>query len=191
MGDAAGTGVVDPQEAVDQLFGAGRARVVDAATRTTVTEREVVLVNGVAVQLVGEDGDQLRAALLSGKLPDHALVSRLLASVLGADLRGLTKLETDLTVSSQVTTRDTLTVHRAGRLLDQRSSETRLDTRLEGHSRDTLPSARTASPTAAAAAAASVPPPKHRPQRPLLYLHLHLLLQPLLPQFLPLPTPPF
>lgn len=152
--------MVDPQEAVDQLFGAGRARVVDADTRTTVTEREVVLVNGVAVQLVGEDGDQLRAALLSGKLPDHALVSRLLASVLGADLRGLTKLETDLTVTSQVTTRDTLTVHRAGRLLDQRSSETRLDTRLEGHCRDTVPPPRTSSPSPAAAA------PVHPSQAP-------------------------
>ncbi|XP_071544724.1 ras-GEF domain-containing family member 1B-like isoform X9 [Panulirus ornatus] len=143
MGDAGGTGVVgpqvDPQEAVDQLFGAGRARVVDAVTSTKVTEQEVILVNGVPVQLVGEDGDALKAALLSGRLPDQALVNRVLASVLGAELRGVTKVESNLTMTSRVTTKDTLTVHQNGRVVDERSSETHLDTRLQGHCADTLP----------------------------------------------------
>ncbi|XP_064098489.1 uncharacterized protein LOC135209677 [Macrobrachium nipponense] len=133
MGDSGGTaGVVgphvDPQEAVDQLFGAGRARVVDAVTSTRVTEREVILVNGVPVQLVGDDGDALKAALLAGRLPDQALVNRVLASVLGADLRGVTKVESNLKMTSRVTTKDTLTVHQNGRVVDERSSESHLDT---------------------------------------------------------------
>lgn len=129
---------VDPQEAVDQLFGAGRARVVDAVTSTRVTEREVILVNGVPVQLVGEDGDALKAALLAGRLPDQALVNRVLASVLGAELRGVTKVESNLTMTSRVTTKDTLTVHQNGRVVDERSSESHLDTRLQGQCADTL-----------------------------------------------------
>ncbi|KAK8727697.1 hypothetical protein OTU49_017477, partial [Cherax quadricarinatus] len=139
MGDAGGTGVVDPQEAVDQLFGAGRARVVDAVTSTKVTEREMILVNGVPVQLVGEDGEALKAALLAGRLPDQALVNRVLASVLGAELRGVTKVESNLTMTSRVTTRDTLTVHQNGRIVDERSTESHLDTSLHGTCADTLP----------------------------------------------------
>lgn len=142
MEDSGGAGVVgpqvDPQEAVDQLFGAGRARVVDAVTSTRVTEREVILVNGVPVQLVGEDGDALKAALLAGRLPDQALVNRVLASVLGAELRGVTKVESNLTMTSRVTTKDTLTVHQNGRVVDERSSESHLDTRLQGQCADTL-----------------------------------------------------
>ncbi|CAL4109532.1 unnamed protein product, partial [Meganyctiphanes norvegica] len=132
------SGVVDPQVAVDELFGAGRAKVVDAVTNTRVTEREVILVNGVPVQLVGEDGEALKAALLAGRLPDQALINRVLASVLGQELRGVQKVESSLTMTSRVTTKDTLIVHQNGKVLDERSTESTQDTRLQGSSTDML-----------------------------------------------------
>ena len=130
---------MDPQEAVDQLFGAGRAKVVDAVTSTRVTEREIILVNGVPVQLVGEDGEALKEALLAGKLPDQSILNRVLASVLGGELKGVSKLESTFTMTSKTTTKDTMTVHHNGKIVDERTAETRSQTQLTGHSEDTFP----------------------------------------------------
>ncbi|XP_042866456.1 putative protein TPRXL [Penaeus japonicus] len=41
-------------------------------------------------------------------------------------------------MTSRVTTKDTLTVHQNGRVVDERSSESHLDTRLQGQCADTL-----------------------------------------------------
>ncbi|XP_068236709.1 serine/arginine repetitive matrix protein 4-like [Palaemon carinicauda] len=41
-------------------------------------------------------------------------------------------------MTSRVTTKDTLTVHQNGRVVDERSSESHLDTSLQGHCADTL-----------------------------------------------------
>ncbi|KAF2367352.1 hypothetical protein FHG87_001898, partial [Trinorchestia longiramus] len=129
---------VDAQEAVDRLFGAGRAKVIDAVTSTKVTEHEVILVNGTPVQLVGADGEALKRALLEGRLPDQSILNKVLASVLGPDLKGVTKMESSVTVSSKVTTRDTLTVHHNGRVIDERTAENKYDTVLQGHIDDTF-----------------------------------------------------
>ncbi|XP_018013701.1 ras-GEF domain-containing family member 1B isoform X3 [Hyalella azteca] len=132
------TSTVDAQEAVDRLFGVGRAKVVDAITSTKVTEHEVILVNGTPVQLVGPDGDALKKALLEGRLPDQSIINKVLASVLGPELKGVTKMESSVTVSSKVTTRDTLTVHHNGKVIDERTAENKYDTVLQGHIDDTF-----------------------------------------------------
>ena len=111
--------------------------MVDAVSSTKVTEHEVILVNGTPVQLVGEDGEALKRALLEGRLPDQSILNRVLSSVLGCELKGVAKVESNVTMTSKVTTRDTLTVHHNGKVVDERTAESKYDTVLQGHINDT------------------------------------------------------
>lgn len=130
------TAAVGAQETVDRLFGVGRAKVVDTITSTKVTEHEVILVNGTPVQLVGPDGEALKRALIEGRLPDQSVLNRVLSSVLGSELKGVAKVESNVTMSSKVTTKDTLTVHHNGKLVDERIAESKYDTILQGNIND-------------------------------------------------------
>jgi len=85
----------------------------------------VLLVNGVPVSLDGDDGAAIKRALLRGDVPDCDLLNQIL--VRAGILRAPVHLETNLSVKSTVVTREEVTVARAGRVVDERSRETKED----------------------------------------------------------------
>ncbi|XP_037084058.1 ras-GEF domain-containing family member 1B-like isoform X2 [Pollicipes pollicipes] len=119
----------DAQAAVDGIFGAGRAQVVDVQTSTVVREEEVIFINGVQVKLIGDEGAAIRHALTTGTVPNPGVLSQLLVrngilNFRAAAFRGAT-VETALDVNTSVTTRDTMLVHQQGRVVDRRSQQSR------------------------------------------------------------------
>lgn len=112
------------QETVESILGKG-AVVVDCEKKSSVKEEEVLLVNGVPVSLDGDDGAAIKRALLRGDVPDCDLLNQIL--VRAGILRAPVHLETNLSVKSTVVTREEVTVARAGRVVDERSRETKED----------------------------------------------------------------
>lgn len=112
------------QETVESILGKG-AVVVDCEKKSSVKEEEVLLVNGCPVSLDGDDGAAIKRALLRGDVPDCDLLNQIL--VRAGILRAPVHLETNLSVKSTVVTREEVTVARAGRVVDERSRETKED----------------------------------------------------------------
>lgn len=112
------------QETVESILGKG-AVVVDCEKKSTVKEEEVLLINGCPVSLDGDDGAAIKRALLRGDVPDCNLLNQIL--VRAGILRAPVHLETNLSVKSTVVTREEVTVARAGRVVDERSRETKED----------------------------------------------------------------
>lgn len=112
------------QETVESILGKG-AVVVDCEKKSSVKEEEVLLVNGRPVALDGDDGAAIKRALLRGDVPDCELLNQIL--VRAGILRAPVHLETNLSVKSSVVTREEVTVARAGRVVDERSRETKED----------------------------------------------------------------
>lgn len=112
------------QETVESILGKGVV-VVDCEKKSSVKEEEVLLVNGCPVSLDGDDGAAIKRALLRGDVPDCDLLNQIL--VRAGILRAPVHLETNLSVKSTVVTREEVTVARAGRVVDERSRETKED----------------------------------------------------------------
>lgn len=112
------------QETVESILGKGVV-VVDCEKKSSVKEEEVLLVNGCPVSLDGDDGAAIKRALLRGDVPDCDLLNQIL--IRAGILRAPVQLETNLSVKSTVVTREEVTVARAGRVVDERSRETKED----------------------------------------------------------------
>lgn len=114
----------DILKTVESMLGPN-VRIVDCEKVSTVREEEVLLINGVPIQLDGEDGAAIRSALLTGTVPPCDLLNQLLfrAGIVSHPVR----LDTSLSVTSTLVTREEVTVARDGRVLDERSTETKED----------------------------------------------------------------
>ncbi|XP_025417593.1 uncharacterized protein LOC112688552 [Sipha flava] len=112
------------QETVESILGKGVV-VVDCEKKSSVKEEEVLLVNGCPVSLDGDDGAAIKRAMLRGDVPDCDLLNQILLRA--GILRAPVHLETNLSVKSTVVTREEVTVARAGRVVDERSRETKED----------------------------------------------------------------
>lgn len=113
---------VELQEKVESILGQG-IRMLDVEKKTTYKSEEVLLINGVAVPLVGADGDIIRQALLSGQVPPSDVLNSLLISA--GIWRHPVRLQTELTVKQTTLNRDAITVSRNGRVVDERLKETK------------------------------------------------------------------
>ncbi len=113
---------VELRETVESILGQG-IRMLDVEKKTTYKSEEVLLINGVAVPLVGADGDIIRQALLSGQVPPSDVLNSLLISA--GIWRHPVRLQTELTVKHTTLNRDAITVSRNGRVVDERLKETK------------------------------------------------------------------
>ena len=113
---------VELRETVESILGQG-IRMLDVEKKTTYKSEEVLLINGVAVPLVGADGDVIRQALLSGQVPPSDVLNSLLISA--GIWRHPVRLQTELTVKQTTLNRDAITVSRNGRVVDERLKETK------------------------------------------------------------------
>jgi hypothetical protein len=113
---------VELRETVESILGQG-IRMLDVEKKTTYKSEEVLLINGVAVPLVGADGDIIRQALLSGQVPPSDVLNSLLISA--GIWRHPVRLQTELTVKQTTLNRDAITVSRNGRVVDERLKETK------------------------------------------------------------------
>lgn len=114
----------DILKTVESMLGPN-VRIVDCEKVSTVREEEVLLINGVPIQLDGEDGAAIRSALLTGTVPPCDLLNQLLFRA--GIVRHPVRLDTSLSVTSTLVTREEVTVARDGRILDERSTETKED----------------------------------------------------------------
>lgn len=113
---------VELRETVESILGQG-IRLLDVEKKTSYKSEEVLLINGVAVPLVGADGDIIRQALLSGQVPPSDVLNSLLISA--GIWRHPVRLQTELTVKQTTLNRDAITVSRNGRVVDERLKETK------------------------------------------------------------------
>ena len=113
---------VELRETVESILGKG-IRMLDVEKKTTYKSEEVLLINGVAVPLVGADGDVIRQALLSGQVPPSDVLNSLLISA--GIWRHPVRLQTELTVKQTTLNRDAITVSRNGHVVDERLKETK------------------------------------------------------------------
>lgn len=112
------------QETVEALLGKD-VKVIDCEKKSSIKEEEVLLVNGYPVTLDGEDGVAIKDALLRGDIPNCQSLNQILVRV--GILKAPVKLETNLSVKSNVVTREEVTVARGGQVVDERSRETKED----------------------------------------------------------------
>ena len=110
------------RETVESLLGKG-IRVLDVEKNTQVKNEEVLLINGTPVPLVGEEGDVIRQALLSGTAPPIELLNQLLISA--GIWRHPVRVETSLTVKNTTLNKDTVVVSKNGVVVDERVRETK------------------------------------------------------------------
>lgn len=112
---------------VHSIFGKG-VKIVDCEKTASVRQEEVLLINGIPVQLDGlavDDADAIKAALLTGQMPSVDLLNQLLYQA--GLLQQSVQLETTLSVKSSMVTTEEVSVSRDGRVLDERISETKED----------------------------------------------------------------
>ncbi|XP_031356877.1 ras-GEF domain-containing family member 1B-like isoform X2 [Photinus pyralis] len=114
----------DPEikETVEQILGKG-AKVVDCEKKSSIKEEEILLINGVPVTLEGRDGRAIKEALITGQVPPCDLLNTLLIKT--GILKAPVKLDTSLSVKSTTVTKEEVTVSRAGKIVDERSRETK------------------------------------------------------------------
>ncbi|KAI4487841.1 hypothetical protein M0802_011777 [Mischocyttarus mexicanus] len=124
FGDLTGTGMDDHeiQSTVESILGPG-VKVVDCEKKSCVREEEVLLINGVPIPLEGPDGVAIREAMITGQVPPCDLLNQIL--VKAGILRAPVRLETSLSVKSSIVTKEEVTVARGGKVVDERSRETK------------------------------------------------------------------
>lgn len=110
------------QETVESILGKG-AKVVDCEKQSSIKEEEVLYINGIPVPLEGRDGVAIKQALITGQVPPCDLLNALLIKT--GILTAPVKLDTSLTVKSTTVTKEEVTVHRDGKIVDERSRETK------------------------------------------------------------------
>lgn len=110
------------QETVESILGKG-AKVVDCEKKSTIKEEEVLYINGIPVTLEGRDGLAIKQALITGQVPPCDLLNTLLIKT--GILKAPVKLDTSLSVKSTTVTKEEVKVSRAGKVVDERSRETK------------------------------------------------------------------
>ena len=110
------------QETVESILGKG-ARVVDCEKKSSIKEEEVLFINGIPVTLEGTDGLAIKQALMTGQVPPCDLLNTLLIKT--GILKAPVKLDTSLSVKSTTVTKEEVTVSRDGKVVDERSRETK------------------------------------------------------------------
>ncbi|KAF2903199.1 hypothetical protein ILUMI_03001, partial [Ignelater luminosus] len=110
------------QETVEQILGKG-VKVVDCEKKSSIKEEEVLLINGIPVTLEGKDGRAIKEALITGQVPPCDLLNTLLIKT--GILKAPVKLDTSLSVKSTTVTKEEVTVSRDGKIVDERSRETK------------------------------------------------------------------
>ncbi|CAK9795618.1 hypothetical protein ANTQUA_LOCUS428, partial [Anthophora quadrimaculata] len=110
------------QSTVESILGPG-VKVVDCEKKSSMREEEVLLINGVPIPLEGPDGVAIREAMITGQVPPCDLLNQIL--VKAGILRAPVRLETSLSVKSSIVTKEEVTVARGGKVVDERSRETK------------------------------------------------------------------
>ncbi|XP_049819185.1 ras-GEF domain-containing family member 1B-like isoform X4 [Aethina tumida] len=110
------------QETVESILGKG-AKVLDCEKKSSIKEEEVLYINGIPVTLEGRDGLAIKQALVTGQVPPCDLLNTLLIKT--GILKAPVKLDTSLSVKSTTVTKEEVTVSRAGKVVDERSRETK------------------------------------------------------------------
>ncbi|KAK9752830.1 RasGEF domain [Popillia japonica] len=110
------------QETVESILGKG-AKVVDCEKKSSIREEEVLFINGMPVTLEGRDGIAIKQALMTGQIPSCDLLNTLLIKT--GILKAPVKLDTSLSVKSTTVTKEEVTVSRDGKVVDERSRETK------------------------------------------------------------------
>ncbi|KRT78642.1 hypothetical protein AMK59_7424 [Oryctes borbonicus] len=110
------------QETVESILGKG-VKVVDCEKKSSIKEEEVLFINGMPVPLEGRDGMAIRQALMTGQIPSCDLLNTLLIKT--GILKAPVKLDTSLSVKSTTVTKEEVTVCRDGKIIDERSRETK------------------------------------------------------------------
>ncbi|XP_055922024.1 ras guanine nucleotide exchange factor M-like [Eupeodes corollae] len=109
---------------VHSIFGKS-VKIVDCEKTSSVSQEEVLLINGIPVTLDGHDSEEIKNALLTGQVPSVELLNQLLYQA--GILKQSVQLETSLSVKSSMVTTEEVSVARGGQIVDGRSSETRED----------------------------------------------------------------
>ncbi|KAK9880780.1 hypothetical protein WA026_013107 [Henosepilachna vigintioctopunctata] len=110
------------QETVESILGKG-VKVVDCEKKSAIKEEEVLFINGMPVALEGNDGLAIKQALITGQVPPCDLLNTLLIKT--GILKAPVKLDTSLSVKSTTVTKEEVTVSREGKIIDERSRETK------------------------------------------------------------------
>lgn len=99
--------------------------IVDCEKTSSVREEEVLLINGIPIQLNENDSIAIKKALITGEVPPCDLLNQLLFRA--GIMRQAVHLETSLSVKSSIVTTEEVTIARDGQILDERSTETKED----------------------------------------------------------------
>ncbi|XP_076263599.1 ras-GEF domain-containing family member 1B-like isoform X2 [Rhynchophorus ferrugineus] len=110
------------QETVESILGKG-VKVVDCEKKSSIKEEEVLFINGIPVTLEGRDGIAIKEALITGQVPPCDLLNKLLIN--SGILKAPVKLDTSLSVKSTTVIKEEVTVSRDGKIIDERSRETK------------------------------------------------------------------
>lgn len=110
------------QETVESILGKG-VKVVDCEKKSTIKQEEVLFINGIPVALEGRDGLAIKQAMITGQVPPCDLLNTLLIKT--GILKAPVKLDTSLSVKSTTVTKEEVTVSRDGKIVDERSCETK------------------------------------------------------------------
>lgn len=109
---------------VESMLGKN-VEIVDCEKTSSVREEEVLLINGIPIQLDEHDSIAIKKALITGEVPPCDLLNQLLFRA--GIMRQAVHLETSLSVKSSIITTEEVTIARDGRILDERSTETKED----------------------------------------------------------------
>lgn len=109
---------------VESMLGKN-VEIVDCEKTSSVREEEVLLINGIQIQLDEDDSIAIKKALMTGEVPPCDLLNQLLFRA--GIMRQPVHLETSLSVKSSIVTTEEVTIARDGRILDERSTETKED----------------------------------------------------------------
>lgn len=122
------------QEKVESLVGKG-TRVLDCEKNQSFQTEEVLLVNGFPVPLVGEQGQIIKAALLSGQVPPGDLLNEIL--IKAGILKNPVELEATCNVKTTTKTTEVMTLRdKNGILLDERMKEVEEDNQYQSTSKE-------------------------------------------------------
>ncbi|XP_050312453.1 ras-GEF domain-containing family member 1B-like isoform X2 [Anthonomus grandis grandis] len=110
------------QETVEAILGKG-VKVVDCEKKSSIREEEVLYINGIPVALEGREGLAIKEALITGQVPPCDLLNKLLID--SGILKAPVKLDTSLSVTSTTVIKEEVTVSRDGKIVDERSRETK------------------------------------------------------------------
>ncbi|XP_011499976.1 PREDICTED: uncharacterized protein LOC105363872 [Ceratosolen solmsi marchali] len=110
------------QSTVESILGPD-VKIIDCEKKSCVKEEEVLLINGVPITLDEPDGIAIREAMITGQVPPCDLLNRIL--IRAGIQRVPVRLETSLNVKSSVVTKEEVTVARDGKIVDERSRETK------------------------------------------------------------------